>query len=213
MPPLLSEFLTQTPEQARLLLQPRYQAVLGETMHTSPVSAGDIARQTELPLKQVHHCLTRLQTQGLVTVVAQRKRGGRAVKLYQAAAAVYRVPLELTEETDLGALFQKLFGPFTDGFIQGAARCYSQYTDALMLALDPFGKIGVNYGGDYQGSLPAGAYGTFGEHKLRLQTQQELERRLRLLQWWVQEQAHAEQGDPDAQDCLLGLLYTRGGLK
>lgn len=213
MSPLLPELTAQTPEQARLLLQPRYQGVLGELMHGEPLSAGDLARRAELPLKQVHHCLTRLQAQGLVAVVAERKRGGRAIKLYQAVAAVYRVPLELTDQVDHIALAQEMFRPFVTGFLRGAVSHYSAEAEAVVLALDAFGKIGANYGGMYRDAPTAGAYGTFGQQKLRPQTQRELEQRLRALKLWVQEQAHAEQDDPDAQDCLLGLLYTRGGLE
>ena len=212
MPSSLPEFTAQTSEQARLLLLPRYQAVLGATMQAEAVSAGEIAGHTGTPLKQVHHCLTRLQEHGLVAVVAERKRGGRAIKLYQAVAAEYRVPLQLTDGVDILDLFERLFRPFVSGFMEGAAQVQRGHAEEVVLQCDQFGNLGANYG-TYKGVIPAGAYGTFGQHKLTPQTRQELEHRLRALKTWVQEQAHTEENEPDAEDCLLGLLYTRGGLE
>ncbi|CAM2756729.1 MULTISPECIES: hypothetical protein [Deinococcus] len=41
---------------------------------------------TRQSVKQAHHKLTRLLGAGLVEVGGERKRGGRAVKVYRAAA-------------------------------------------------------------------------------------------------------------------------------
>lgn len=65
----------QTPQQARLLLDLAYAPALELLMHRE-ASAGEVARETNITVKQACHRLTRLLGAGLVEVTGTRKRGG-----------------------------------------------------------------------------------------------------------------------------------------
>ncbi|WP_161636049.1 helix-turn-helix domain-containing protein [Deinococcus phoenicis] len=204
-------FTARTPEQARLLLDFAYQRVLGPTMQ-GEASAGEVARDAELTVKQAHHRLTRLCAAGLVAVTGERKRGGRPVKLYRAAAPAYRVPFELTEADDLRDLLAALHRPFLEAYLsQMAANCRQQAHEVL-LVMNSQGQLQVNYGGPRPGNEPSRGFGTIGEVRLSPITRAELERRLRDLKDWSLAREQEERQSEDAEDCLLGLMFTPGRL-
>lgn len=96
-------FVARTPQQARLLLDLSYEPVLTVLLRTE-ASAGEVAGHTGLTLKQAHHRLTRLLAADLIVVSGERRRGGRPVKLYRAAAGVYHVPFDLTDSATMAEL-------------------------------------------------------------------------------------------------------------
>ena len=51
-----------------------------------------MARFTRVDLRRVHHHVTALCTLGLVAVVRERPRAGRAIKIYRAVARAFFVP-------------------------------------------------------------------------------------------------------------------------
>lgn len=206
-----STLTARTAEQARLLLDFAYQRALGPTMQ-GEVSAGEVARDTEITLKQAHHRLTRLCSAGLIEVTGERKRGGRPVKLYRAAAPAYRVPFELTEADDVRELFAGLHRPFVDAYLTHIAALVRDQVREIVLVLNSQGQLSVNYGG----LMPRGdafrAFGSVGEMRLSPATRTELERRLRELKDWTLEREQEEREAEGAEDCLLGLMFTPGRL-
>lgn len=209
--PTATTFTARTPEQARLLLDFAYQPVLGATMQ-GEVSAGEVARDAEITVKQAHHRLTRLCAAELVAVVGERPRAGRPVKLYRAAAPTYRVPFELTDADDLRALFAAMHQPFLDAHLTHLALLRREAVREVVLVMNGQGQLTVHYGDPQAGEGVLRAFGTLGEVRLSPATRAELERRLRDLKNWTLQREQQEREAPDAEDCLLGLLFTPGRL-
>ncbi|GAA5531781.1 hypothetical protein [Deinococcus aluminii] len=204
-------FTARTPEQARLLLDFAYQRVLGAAMQAE-VSAGEVARDAEITVKQAHHRLTRLCAAGLVTVTGERKRGGRPIKLYRAAAPAYRVPFELTEADDVRDLFAALHRPFVDTYLTQIAALSREQAREVVLVVNEQGQLSVNYGGLRGRNDSFRGFGTIGEVRLLPETRAELERRLRDLKDWSLAREQEERQSEAAEDCLLGLMFTPGRL-
>jgi hypothetical protein len=59
-------------------------------------SLTQIARLTRVDLRRVHHHVTALCALGLIVVVQERPRAGRAIKIYRAVAPAFFVPQNLT---------------------------------------------------------------------------------------------------------------------
>ena len=62
------------------------------------LSVGEIAERSGIPLKRVHHHVTRLYRLGLLQVADERRRPGRPIKLYRAAAPSFFIPFEIAPE-------------------------------------------------------------------------------------------------------------------
>ncbi|ALW88268.1 hypothetical protein [Deinococcus actinosclerus] len=203
-----SRFTASTPEQARLLLQRPYQWVLGAVMDGRG-SAAAVAAETGVSLTRTHHRLTRLLAAGLIEIAQVRARAGRGVKEYRAVAAEYRVPLALTDASDLEELLNEAAAPFFRTYVTGVARAMGRTggDEDVRLSRDAHGKLTVQYGG---GRISADSFGTMGEMRLRPETLTELHARLRELQQWVSQRTSAEQDDPGARQALLGLLLAPG---
>ncbi len=79
--PLAAAVFTQSPAR-RVLLQFAQQ----------PRSVAEVAASVGMDLKQLHHSVTRLCRLGLLAVVEERSRAGRAVKYYQCTGSSYFIP-------------------------------------------------------------------------------------------------------------------------
>lgn len=82
-----------TPAEARLLLN------RGRARYLAPfigraLSAGEAARELGEPLTATHPRVRRLHERGLLVLVDERPRAGRAAKIYRAAADEFFVPLD-----------------------------------------------------------------------------------------------------------------------
>lgn len=202
-------FTAQTPEQARLLLDFQYQRVLGATMQ-GELTASEVAADAEIPLKQAHHRLTRLLEAGLIHIVAERKRSGRAVKVYRAVAQAYSVPFDLTEADDSQTLLHVMFQPILGAYLKQIAEFHRHRAKELLLSINQQGQVSMNFGGLKPNNEPARAFGIMGEHTLRSATALELERRLRELQRWILEREAEEKDQPGAQTYITGLMLAAG---
>jgi hypothetical protein len=69
---------------------------------SGPRSASELAAESGMPLNLASYHLTRMVGLGLLQDAGIRKRAGRAIKLYRAAAAEYFVPAEIADHS-LGA--------------------------------------------------------------------------------------------------------------
>ncbi|WP_019588257.1 helix-turn-helix domain-containing protein [Deinococcus apachensis] len=208
------EFVVQTPEQARLLLDLGYFDVLGEVMRCE-ASAGEVARAVGLSVKQAHHRLTRLVRADLVEVCGERRRGGRPVKLYRAVARGFQVPFGLTDSATMAELIGTLQRPFMTAYARAAAGEYGRTFGRgaehdVFFRLDAQGQPSLYVAPSGRTEENLSGYGLFTQVNLKPEVLKELSRRLRELRAWVAEQ---ESHDPGAEPCLLGLLLTPGRLE
>ncbi|PTA67851.1 ArsR/SmtB family transcription factor [Deinococcus arcticus] len=202
-------FTAHTPEQARLLLAEDTLAVLGPLIPEA-LSASEVARRCGRPLNTTHHHLTRLLGAGLVAIAGERPRGGRPIKLYRAVARTFRVPFALTPHATVEELLSRVSTTFVQEVTCELARLFAADSGTeLMMATDALGQLGMSVAPKaLKAAPPHGAVGNMGRRTLSPQSQRELETRLRDLLAWVDERAAADGQAPDAQPCLLGLLFT-----
>lgn len=57
-----------------------------------PRSIAEVAAELRIDIKQLHHRVKRFLTLGLLVVIEERKRSGRPIRLYQAAAQRFFIP-------------------------------------------------------------------------------------------------------------------------
>lgn len=214
--PLPPDTLTvHTREQADLLLDGTYARVLECTMQAH-VSASEIARKTALPLKQVHHRLTKLVHAGLVTIIDERQRNGRAIKIYAAVAPAYRIPVELTEAADLEEAMLRLTGPEWRRLCKASAQVFrDEQGMEFQYLLDRTGSLNqnLNPAGFFQEPLKPtyGALYTTVVAMLTPDTFTEAERRLRDLMTWLRDRMKEEQHDPRASPAIVTLAIVPAG--
>ncbi|PNY80780.1 helix-turn-helix transcriptional regulator [Deinococcus koreensis] len=213
--PALDTFMAQSPEQARLLLDIGGYPVLTQVLR-GVVSAGEVARETGLPLKQAHHRLTRLCAAGLVEVCGERQRGGRPVKLYRARAASYRVPFSLTDAATTTELVQAISAPFMRAYAHAlAALLQSDEERELLVQLNARGELQATLGDSQRFREEVHGVGTFTQVRLSGPDAAELERRLHELRLWASEhrQPEGEAETPGTASYLLALLLSPGSLR
>lgn len=199
-----------------------YSPVLAVVM-TQQASASEVARQTGVPLKRVHHRLTRLLGAGLIEVSAEQKRGGRAIRLYRALADEYTVPFELTDAATLEELMARMYRPFVEALVRGQATVIQatmiqatmiqatmiqQERSELRLRLDAAHQLMYNLGPRPDELWQA--YGTAGTALLLPPDAQYLHGELRRLRAWATERHSTSD---DARSYLLGLMFTPGELE
>jgi hypothetical protein len=68
----------------------------------------EVAASSGMELKRLHHHVTRLCRLGLLKVVEERPRRGRAIKLYQAASDRFFIPFDVAPELLTEALSREL---------------------------------------------------------------------------------------------------------
>lgn len=201
--------MAQTPDQARLLLDESHLSVLKEVLRVER-GAGEVALRTALPLKQVHHRLGRLVESGLVTVVGEKSRQGRPVKLYRAVAPAYRVPLPLLAAADLRELLLHLMKVPMQERAQAAASFYQRnFNMEIQVVPDKTGELALNLNPADLLDQPLrptyGAFMTFSTARLTAPTFDGAEKRLREFNDWLTERIKEEQHDPHATPALLSL--------
>nr|WP_246363427.1 helix-turn-helix domain-containing protein [Deinococcus budaensis] len=91
------------PAAVRLLTHRRVRQVLGAFLAGEQTVAG-AARRLELDLRTVHRDVRALCAAGLLRLVREQKRAGRAVKVYAAVAPAFFVPFSVTGAAALGEL-------------------------------------------------------------------------------------------------------------
>lgn len=108
------------PAAVRLLTRGRSRWVLGAFLRGENSVAG-AARELNLDLRLVHRDVGALLSAGLLQVVREQKRAGRAVKVCTATAPAFFVPFSATDAADfaeLGGKREQLY----DGLLDRASR-------------------------------------------------------------------------------------------
>lgn len=87
-----------SPHQRRIV-----QILMGEEL-----SLTALARECRLPVNLAHYHMAKCMAVGLVKVVREVRRAGRAIKYYRAVAKMFFVPAELTQELPGTAMARRL---------------------------------------------------------------------------------------------------------
>ena len=205
-----------TPEQARLLQDFAYASVIGHLLKTE-ASAGEVTAATRQSVKQAHHKLTRLLAAGLIEVSGERKRGGRAVKVYRAAAQEYRIPFALTDAATFAELLQRMHQPLLSAHYRTVGETVMAHSQGnLVLRAAPEGGVFTTVSDlapeVIDGSQDRVILSDLRNMRLRPETVRELERRLNAVGEWLAEQ-RATEPQEEGEVYLYGVLLTPGKLR
>ena len=172
--------LLTSSEQAQMLLEQINRAILGVLLK-QPSSASELALETERPLKTVLYRLEKLQQVGLIEVLEQRKRGGRAVKIYASCSSGgWEFPFTLTPASTVKELLEGQFLPSMSEML-GHLATQMREEMWLSLSLDNNGRVNFSMdgrGGDKQNEEPRKITGTIRGLTLTLEQAQEVNRKL-----------------------------------
>ena len=115
------ELRVETPEAARRLLEPATLKVLSPFVGRSR-AASEVARELRVPLNTLLYQLNRLLEVGLIEVVGEVRRAGRAMKRYQAVADTFLLPYAVTPAETPEVLLAQEHAPRQAKLIQGLVR-------------------------------------------------------------------------------------------
>nr|WP_244977149.1 winged helix-turn-helix domain-containing protein [Deinococcus humi] len=177
------------------------------------VSVAEVAKRTNIPVKQAHHRLTRLLEAGLIEVTGERQRGGRPIKLYRARATVYQVPFALTDAATAGELMTGMTQPYLKASMEAIGPLFMAETNRdVLVALNAQQHLSMLLVGETgkDTAEPQGRFGAFTQLRLGREARAEAARRMRELGDWLITQELQEADSPDAQMCIAGLFFTPG---
>jgi len=104
--------------QVSALLERVNQEILGVLLK-NPSSASELAKTLERPLKVVIYRLETLLEVGLVKVAEERKRGGRAIRIFApSSSSGWRFPFALTPAATLSELIERDMLPRLRGILR-----------------------------------------------------------------------------------------------
>lgn len=109
-----------TAGQAALLLQPELRPLLQYLMREAR-SAGEVARELNVPLARASYLLGKLGREGIVLVERTETRAGRPIKRYRMAPTWF-IPYEVTAADTLESFWSAQLGPRMNDIAGFAAR-------------------------------------------------------------------------------------------
>lgn len=109
------------PAAVRLLMRGRTRQVLGAFL-AGESSVSGAARRTGIDLRIVHRTVLALHSAGLLQIVREKRRAGRAIKIYAAVAPSFFVPFSATDAATLDELSGSYAGHYAELFGQASAR-------------------------------------------------------------------------------------------
>jgi hypothetical protein len=86
-----SSLTIHDPRAAAVFGQSQLRRILLQFAH-GPRSIAEVARESGLDMRRLHRDVTRLHGLGLLVVVEERRRAGRAIRLYEALARRFYIP-------------------------------------------------------------------------------------------------------------------------
>jgi hypothetical protein len=90
-----SSITIQDPRAAAVFSQSHLRRILLQ-FALQPRSIAEVASDLQIDIKQLHQIVCKFHRLGLVVVAHERKRAGRAIRLYQATAKSYFIPAAAT---------------------------------------------------------------------------------------------------------------------
>lgn len=124
-----------TDETAARLLTNTDSARRLEPFMKREVTSSEAAKELGLKLPQLLYHVNRLIKLGLLEVVREQKRGGRAVKFYRATADTFFVPFQVTPSETLERLLYDLSTPQEKLFHRESARVLQKQSPIWGLAV------------------------------------------------------------------------------
>ena len=123
--------------EVRTVTSPAAIKVLGDLEHQKrlsplmrgPLSIGELTQRIGEDLGRCHYHVTRYLKLGLVTTVGERKRWGKAVKLYQTTAQTFFVPKTHLVGGDTAGEMDRQYGPLLKRFNQNFAATVRPFED------------------------------------------------------------------------------------
>jgi hypothetical protein len=130
------------PRAAAYLASPRHAAYLYPFIGRER-GAQEVAREYNLGLDALLYQIRRLRTLGLLEVVHEVKRGGRALKRYRASADALFVPFNATTAVTLEAMVQAWSESLQDVYLKGFAAALRAEHDTwgVRISRDPGGLL------------------------------------------------------------------------
>lgn len=104
---MLDQTIIKDQPTAAVFASPRQRQIV-QLLIAGEMSLGDLASATDMQLSLLHYHLSHCLRLGLVEIVREKRRAGRAVKYYRAAAKSFFVPAELIVEMPGTAMNLKL---------------------------------------------------------------------------------------------------------
>jgi DNA-binding transcriptional ArsR family regulator len=188
--------------QAEVLLEEPTQEIIGALMEGFS-SASEIAKNVKKPLKTVLYRLERLLAVGLVLQNGERKRSGRAVKLYQLASEDgWDIPFSLTPAHTARELVSGQLNPRINHFFDVMGDRLAQSDLTIRISKDPQNKITVNISNPEQ---RGNSVGSFSSLQLSTEQAKEIARELRELIQKYQALEH----NKDLDAYMLGIFFAQ----
>jgi hypothetical protein len=194
--------LVTTQAQAEMLLEEPSQEIIGALMEGF-FSASEIAQNIKKPLKTVLYRLERLLAVGLVVQNGERKRSGRAVKLYRLASEHgWDIPFSLTPAHTARELVSGQLGPRMNHFFDVLGDRLAQSDLTIRISKDEQNKIVINISNPEQ---RGNSVGSFSSLRLNPEQAKEIARELREL---LQKYQALEETN-DLEGYMLGIFFAQ----
>ncbi len=201
--------------QLKLLLVRENQRILDRLLK-NPGSAQELVEQLGLDMNRVHYRLRQMQAAGLVRVREERRRKGRAVKVYEAAQERFLIPFSASTAASIEELMQEVYHEAMDRFVQNLIRQFAQYDPEWGVFAQPdergnlsmaFGLFNPEPGAPWRAELRERILGEWGGLSLTPQQAKDFIRELRALREKYRRMAPLE-GRPH----MVGLFVVEGAV-
>lgn len=123
------ELHVEQPEAARLLLEPATLRALSPFVGRGR-AASEVARELAMPLNTLLYQIKQLLKAGLLEVVREERRAGRAIKRYRAVAESFLLPYAVTPAETPEVLLEQEHAPRQGRLIRGLVRAAYGELDA-----------------------------------------------------------------------------------
>ncbi len=194
--------LVTTHAQAEALLEEPNQEILGAIME-GHFSASEIAKNIKKPLKTVLYRLERLMAVGLLLQGGERKRSGRAVKLYQLSSEQgWDIPFSLTPAHTARELVSGQLRPRMNHFFNVTGDHLARSDLTIRISKGEQNKITINISSPEQRGNNVGSFSS-----LRLDSQKAKEIAQELRELLQKYQALEETGDLESY--MLGIFFAQ----
>lgn len=200
--PAIPRALVTSHAQAEVLLEEPNQEIIGALMEGFS-SANEIAKNVKKPLKTVLYRLERLLSVGLVLQEGERKRSGRAVKLYQLASENgWDIPFSLTPANTARELVSGQLRPRLNHFFDVLGDRLAQSDLTIRISKNEQNQITINISNPEQ---RGNNVGIFSSLRLNAEQAKEIAQELRELIQKYQ----AQEGGDDLDNHMLGIFFAQ----
>jgi hypothetical protein len=90
-----SEITIRDPRATAVFVQSHLRRILLQFAH-QPRGVAEVANELQIDIRQLHQMVGKFHRLGLLVITEERKRAGRAIRLYQAAANRFFIPVAAT---------------------------------------------------------------------------------------------------------------------